>query len=556
MHRPPRVLAAAILLAATASVPAGCGPDELDDGDPAGVDGGGAPGGDAGPADANLAAWSFPDVFGVANLDRDGAGSDWDQPPFAGDDDISTLVIPAQAIAALPAGHGIELSLEGQADQVKVWRDGELLLGAGVGPGPVSIELSGAGEIALDIEFGGFNRAASLVVDHVDGGGAMVERDEVALRGAPLIMNHHLQPAEHVWAVAVNGNAAFIQAYQDVLGASFTRVSGFSYGGDVWIQDEIEFATATGEQGQRLDVVIDSIRNRGLDDFPEDQVEPGVIAATWGTPGTQTTYDSFGNLEASPPVTVGGVDYPYGRIYYGRRGSTGLNFGLASFLDAQEVQAPFELDTTWLCVGHVDEFSSTVPDPSSPKGFKLLLADTGAAWDVMADLPDDASLGRFGPDHGYPTVGSLREDDALVALNQAIQSDYLDPIRARFKAELGLTDADIILVPTLFERVPNCGGRVVALIPGMVNLIVANLPDQPTRLFVPDPFFRPSGVSQASDPFIAAFSELMPEGLELHFVDNWYVYHLGLGEVHCGTNVRRTPTGDWWELAGELLGGE
>ena len=45
---------------------------------------------------------------------------------------------------------------------------------------------------------------------------------------------------------------------------------------------------------------------------------------------------------------------------------------------------------------------------------------------------------------------------------------------------------------------------------------------------------------------IEYFAEVMPAGMELYFVDDWDVYHLGLGEVHCGSNVRRTPTVGWW----------
>jgi protein-arginine deiminase len=36
-------------------------------------------------------------------------------------------------------------------------------------------------------------------------------------------------------------------------------------------------------------------------------------------------------------------------------------------------------------------------------------------------------------------------------------------------------------------------------------------------------------------------------------MDDWDVYHLALGEVHCGTNVTRTPTADWWERGLHLL---
>jgi protein-arginine deiminase len=72
-------------------------------------------------------------------------------------------------------------------------------------------------------------------------------------------------------------------------------------------------------------------------------------------------------------------------------------------------------------------------------------------------------------------------------------------------------------------------------------------------LFIPDPFFRTNVGDQGSDPIIEAFTNAMPEGLQLHYVDNWDVYHLALGEVHCGTNVLRTPTEDWWTSAMHLL---
>ena len=37
----------------------------------------------------------------------------------------------------------------------------------------------------------------------------------------------------------------------------------------------------------------------------------------------------------------------------------------------------------------------------------------------------------------------------------------------------------------------------------------------------------------------SAFAAAMPASVQVEFVDNWYVYHMGWGEVHCGTNQRR-----------------
>ena len=44
-------------------------------------------------------------------------------------------------------------------------------------------------------------------------------------------------------------------------------------------------------------------------------------------------------------------------------------------------QEHFTLDVT-LCVGHVDEYLTFIPDASSPKGFKLLLSDVNAGYEV------------------------------------------------------------------------------------------------------------------------------------------------------------------------------
>ncbi|MEM6990539.1 MAG: protein-arginine deiminase family protein [Myxococcota bacterium] len=497
--------------------------------------------------------WSFAGVWGVPNLDDDDQGgtTDWQQYPFGADDDFSSVDLGA-AVAAMNDGERIQLQLTGDTGSIRVWQGGQPIVGSAAQANTAVFEPS-AGE-ELDVEFGDYNAMGTLTISRVVGT-TIVAQDSVELRSAPLVINHHLQPSEHVWAVAVNApdynNSQMIGTYASVLGSDFTAVPGPSYGWDVWMQDEFEFGTVVGDEGQRMDVVIDSIRDRGLDPYAEDAlVGPSFIADTWGQPWQATSFDSFGNLEASPPVTVGGVDFPLGRIYYGRRGANGVNPELRSFLAAQDVQAPFELPTDWLCVGHVDEFSSFVPDPSSPKGFRLLLADVDAGLDLLGALPSNTPLPRYGADHGYPTVGSLRNDAGLRALNEDIRDDYLLPIRARFMAELGLTSADIIEVPSLFEHMGGCGAA--SLVPGMVNLIVADGTDGDTHLFIPDPFFRSNTGNQNGDPFIAAFAEALPSSLDLHFVDNWDVYHLGIGEVHCGTNVSRTPTDAWWN-ATDLL---
>ena len=228
---------------------------------------------------------------------------------------------------------------------------------------------------------------------------------------------------------------------------------------------------------------------------------------------------------------------------------------LANFLDSQSVQAPFEVDTTWLCVGHVDEFSTFIPDPGSEKGFKFLYADTNEAWALLEAMDPATSLPRYLDTHGHGTVGEIVNDTELRTRNDGIQANYLDPILTQYKTEFGLTDDDIILIPSLFEQ---CGGPGynVALTPGTPNLIVGTGADG-IKLIVPDTFVRTDDNDQAADPFIADFRARMPASYapeDIIFTDDWYVYHAGLGEVHCGTNVRRTPdTPKWWEAAAHLI---
>ena len=45
------------------------------------------------------------------------------------------------------------------------------------------------------------------------------------------------------------------------------------------------------------------------------------------------------------------------------------------------------------------------------------------------------------------------------------------------------------------------------------------------------------------------FQRCMDPNPDIRFIDDWYSYHDLLGEVHCGTNARRSPFSQarWWE---------
>ena len=494
-------------------------------------------------------------VYGVGNVDDDdGSGqADWADGWVEGDNDIATLVLPSDFVAEVQASDSLELSLSGDVEAIRVWRAGTVVLG----PDPswqviTSATLPGsAATEPLQVEFADFRVAGNLHLRHL-AGTTEVDAIDVPLLSSPLLLANHSQPAEQVWVVNTGDNQPVVQGFQAALGSMVTVVNN----PDRWVQDELEWGVATAP-GMRLNVAVDSIRDRELDAWVKSLKAPDLQPITWGVAGTDTTQDKFGNLETSAPPDG---QYPLGRIYFGAINSVGPNEILQSFLDAQQVQAPLRLDVEWLCIGHVDEYLSFIPDPSSAKGFKLLFADVDAAYAVLESMNPSTSLPRYASSYGYGNVASLVNDASLRAFNEEIQTDHLDPTLAQLKAELALDDSDVILVPSLFERVSNCWYsnawmEAVSLIPGLVNLTVVNPEGGPIHIFFPDPFMRSSVGDPGSDPIIAALVAALPSGYELHFLDDWYSYHLASGEVHCGSNVMRTPTPPWWETATHLLGG-
>lgn len=98
----------------------------------------------------------------------------------------------------------------------------------------------------------------------------------------------------------------------------------------------------------------------------------------------QVGQDNGGNLLVSPPQPAKG--YPYGRIVYGDSSAGGLCHA-GPFFAAQRLQKPIVLDSTWLDVGHVDEFLSFVPDYGRDRNrdfpYKVLIASPRLAYVLL-----------------------------------------------------------------------------------------------------------------------------------------------------------------------------
>jgi protein-arginine deiminase len=251
--------------------------------------------------------------------------------------------------------------------------------------------------------------------------------------------------------------------------------------------------------------------------------------------------NSFGNMETIPPYTLAGKSFPYGRILRGKTPTWYPDPAFIKMVESQGVQDPVYVDTEWLIVGHVDEFLSYIP-VSSPRGWALLVADPTMGKKMLTDL-SAKGLGSTRLHEGKfvftstgvrvsatKTVAQVLADQDVMSSSQLAQGK-IDKALAIIRDATGLTDDEIIHVPTLFE---SEFGATIAWDPGTVNGIVLG-----NRFAAPKAH---SALVEGRDSVQKAFEDaLVPRGMVVDWVEDWDTYHINMGEVHCGSNVRRTP---------------
>jgi hypothetical protein len=418
---------------------------------------------------------------------------------------------------------------------------------------------------------GGWNGKAEIQF-RIEDGGDLVHQQTAQLRVAPWMMPSHLEPAEKVFVVDAGlANRRFRADLHALVSGAGCTLQPHAELDDPWMQDCLEIGYSFMPKHHRP-VALRAKRDRPLKTFARTLLEPdfGYEEPTPTVRG-DNTFDSNGNLEVTPPVrSRAGKEYPWGRIYFGP-GRAGERFDarVASFLDAQQVQAPLRIDTSWLAVGHVDEILSFVPSssasrsPSSSsggKGFKLLLASPRRAFALLRA----ASAGGWGASKlltgrqfdgrsaevsidGFLDAGipGLELSAATLRRFNDRASARLDAIRDALAGEISLDADDLIEVPMIF--MPNQAQPIFAdaLTAGMVNMLVVN-----GHCIVPKPFGPVLGGRDLFEEDLR--SELLALGLTVSFLDDWYEYHVNLGEVHCATNTLRRPKAaqwKWWDFA-------
>ncbi|KAL7407817.1 hypothetical protein ABVT39_014048 [Epinephelus coioides] len=381
--------------------------------------------------------------------------------------------------------------------------------------------------------------------------------DTAVFRVAPWIMTPNTLEPEEVFVCSTKDNYQFLKGMKNLVARSGYKLKichEYVNRGDRWMQDELEFGYIDSPH-HIFPVVLDSPRDGKMQDFPYHELlgpDFGYVTRVAHRRDV-SSLDSFGNLEVSPPVTVNGKNYPLGRIIIGVAFPTatkGRNMTqvVQDFLWAQKVQEPVALFSDWLLVGHVDEFMTFVP-AADRKGFRLLLASPDAGYKLFRGLKNNghgqAKLFEGLKDEKPKTVDEILSDTSLEAENNYVQS-CIDWNRDVLKRELGLDDEDIIDLPILFklvvEKHDRTQFRAVAYYPDMVNMIVLG-----KNLGIPKPFGPKVNGRCALEAEMCSLMEGL--GLNCTFIDDFAAYHKLLGEVHCGSNVRRKPFDfKWWNL--------
>lgn len=460
------------------------------------------------------ADWSWQrGAFLVANLDDDDEDgvSDCDDAVANGADDADDLASIRIELGSAASASAVTLHatvLEGaQNVRTFVWDGTKFSALDGVQPSAASTWLAIEANRFAGPDWDGIVR---LTVEARDAGGSKVASDETVFRVAPWIVlpSSAVPTAIHV-ASGAYANQSFLgdlEAAATAAGVELLPPFATSHWQEMWVQDTMEIGYTQLPGRDPMHVVLRA--NRGQDDHAGTLLGPDMgyfqVGAPRSTTGGDAWVDWYGNLEVSPPVP----GWPLGRIYYGHNTETGmmLHPDVVDFLEAQEVQAPFWIDTSWLTIKHVDEILTFVPAAdgsprmlvASPREAGLLYPGYYGAYNQGIQAKIDKAI------HGgaYVVNGSTVDYEGVLSL-------------------LGLDETALIELPLFYTDGHNDWSNPInGLYLGGVYVAGGT-----------DIFPAEREVTQ---------NRIEALGIDVVWVDD-AVYQHNLGNVHCATNATRLP---------------
>lgn len=406
-------------------------------------------------------------------------------------------------------------------------------------------------------------------------------KDSVTVKVAPVTLHNHTERAVDVYA-PLSGSSAphatFMKDLRASLGqAGFGRPVKIINTEDIWAQDFVEFGYVSmpRPEGKTASIRIalrspQPTRKGGRALF--DLRGPGMGVVQLGGDAYHQT-DSFGNVETIPPYAWGGKSYPTGRVIYGDAGDGyAPHTDMVRFFEAQ-AQDPVLLDTSWLVIGHVDEFVQFLP-ADNERGWVIAVKDVSSAYDVLRRAQaqghgDKPAFSR--PEAPKMTINELLADKELLEDNE-LSRRKVELNLGILMAATGVTEADIVRVPGLFHEAEFGGfvrrarprdnrnwtppppemtppeeityglGTMIALYPAAVNGLLID-----RKNYIVPKQWGPviGGRDIMQDAVNRAYAKL---GIKAWTVDDWLSHHSFGGEIHCGTNTTRTFDGQWWKL--------
>ncbi|MFI6041695.1 protein-arginine deiminase domain-containing protein [Nocardia sp. NPDC051321] len=372
--------------------------------------------------------------------------------------------------------------------------------------------------------------------------------DDIALRVAPVLLHSHNQSAEALVVPESGGDPEYERFVGDLTSAA--QASGLNAPlitvntTDTWAQDFVEFGYVSmpgpGGRNVSLRIAIRSPqpeREGGRAVF--DLKGPGMGAIQLGGAGDRHV-DSFGNVETIPPYTHNGKEFPAGRVVIGtgnRNDAAVSSVELQKFFAAQRVQPPLILDTTWLVVGHVDEFIQFLP-ASSGRGWRPAVTDPRRGLEILREQQRSGHGGERAfsrPDAPDRTIDAVLADQKFIADNE-LAARKIDENVERMFQETGTKPEEFVRIPGLYELSAGIDDEPDALVsfyPGAINGVLINA----TNYIAPRQWGPMVG---GRDVFEAAVTEAYRSaGVAVRYVDEWETLHVAGGEIHCGTNVLR-----------------
>ena len=396
--------------------------------------------------------------------------------------------------------------------------------------------------------------------------GEDIGTDAVRMRVSPVMTYHHALEATQVHAAFFSfGSSASFRAELKVAmeGAGIEEPLVEMPVGDQWTQDYFEtgYMSMPGPGGEQhvIKVAYRSANVSAPNNLKNPLRQAGKVAFTYfrgpDSAGVQhyqlehsgymDSLNSFGNTETIPPYSKDGVDYPLGRLY---RGSTDTFFPdplFSTMVESQGMQPPVYVDTSWLLVGHVDETISFVR-ADNERGWTIAVNDPTLAIEMLNEqvAKGNGNVEMFvgknwdTDDPAAITIKDVLDDNDVMEESEkgiALVDEQLQILLD----ETGLPEDEVLHLPFLHHSV---FGLSVAYQPGTVNGISLSQ----TVFASPRPYGpKIDGVDIFEAQMIEEYAKV---GVTVYWVEDWDLYHVLLGEVHCGSNAfRETPSVKWWE---------